>query len=140
MNPPNQNILLVEDDPDDVFFTEYALKKAGCSYAMHLVEDGEQAIDYLDGKHKYANRELFPLPRVVFLDLKLPCLSGFEVLSWIRSHPSLACLPVFVLTGSSEARDKERARELGANGYYVKPLQAAVARKILEMIETPAEA
>jgi CheY-like chemotaxis protein len=124
-------LLLVEDCPDDTFFMRYALKQAQVTYPLHVVTDGQQAVDYLSGAGKFANRTIFPLPTVIFLDLKLPLLSGFEVLAWMRNQPALNPIPVIILTGSSEDRDKERARELGAKSYVVKPPDKAMLRSIL---------
>jgi CheY-like chemotaxis protein len=137
MNPRCHSILLVEDSPDDAFFMEYALKKGGIPHPVHLVVDGEAAIDYLSGTGQYSDREAFPLPTVIFLDLKLPCLNGFEVLAWLRGQPALRHLPVFILTGSSEERDRRRARELGAQGYFVKPPSDAMLREIMESLDSP---
>lgn len=140
MSTPAHTILLVEDSPDDAFFLEYALNKAGIDYPLQVMNNGEEAIDYLLGAGRFADRASFPLPMLIFLDLKLPFLSGFEVLARIRQEPSLRHLPVFVLTGSSEPRDKQKALDLGANGYYVKPLQQPAARQIMAILERqPAE-
>jgi CheY-like chemotaxis protein len=132
MNTLTHTILLAEDSPDDAFFMRYALKKAGITYAVHLAVDGEQTINYLMGTGKYSDRQTFPLPTVIFLDLKMPCLSGFEVLTWMRGQPGLSNIPVIILTGSSEDRDKKQACELGARGYYVKPPDATMLRQIMD--------
>ncbi len=134
MSAQKHIILLVEDSPDDVFFMRYALKKAQLEHPLHVATDGEEAIAYLSGTGKYSNREVFPFPTVVFLDLKLPCLSGFEVLAWLRAQPALSETPVFILTGSSEERDRQRARELGVMAYYVKPPDEAMLRQATEML------
>ena len=114
-------ILLVDDNEDDVFLMERALQGAGISNPLFIVEDGQQAIDYLSGRGKFADRETFPLPAVVFLDLKLPFKSGHEVLHWIREQPQLETLIVVVLTSSNEPHDIKRCYALGANSYLVKP-------------------
>jgi CheY-like chemotaxis protein len=108
-----------------------ALKDAGIACPMLVVTDGQQAMDYLAGAGKYADRESFPVPAMILLDLKLPLVSGFEVLKWLRGQPGLADLPVVILTGSSEERDKQRARELGVSGYYVKPPDENMLREML---------
>ena len=131
-------LLLVEDSPDDAFFLEYELKKTGIKAQVRVVQDGQEALDYLTGRGKYADRSEFPVPTVLLLDLKLPFLSGFDVLTRMRAHPESSRLPVFVLTGSSEARDRGRAMELGARGYFVKPLRAEKLREMLESL-VPAE-
>ena len=114
-------LLLVEDSPDDAFIMRRALKKTGLELPLHVVSDGKAALDYLDGVAEYADRERYPLPLLVFLDLKLPYLNGFEVLEWIRHHPVVRELNVVILTSSDEERDSKRAQELGVSGYLVKP-------------------
>ena len=114
-------ILLVEDNEDDAFFMNRALRDAGITNPVRLVEDGQQAIDYLGGAGEYADRKDNPLPMVVFLDLKLPFKSGHEVLEWIRKQPEFAKLIVIVLTSSNEPVDLNRAYKTGANSYVVKP-------------------
>ena len=121
MSTTDQAILLVEDSEDDVFLMRRALKGAKIKNPLVVVEDGQQAVDYLGGGGKFADREKFPLPAVVFLDLKLPMKSGLEVLEWIRKQPGLENLVVLVLTSSSEPSDLKRAYALGANSYLVKP-------------------
>jgi CheY-like chemotaxis protein len=88
---------------------------------MQIVTDGREAIDYFSGEGKFHDRELFPLPAITFLDLKLPYLSGFQVLRWIREHPIFRELVVVVLTSSDEERDVRRATALGVHTYMVKP-------------------
>lgn len=114
-------ILLVDDNEDDVFLMERALQGAGISNPLFIVDDGQQALDYLAGKDKFSDRKLFPLPAIVFLDLKLPFKSGHEVLQWIRQHPQFETLVVVVLTSSNEPNDIKRCYALGANSYLVKP-------------------
>ena len=96
-----------------------------------VVTDGQQAKDYLAGTGKYTDRESFRVPAMILLDLKLPLVSGFEVLEWMRGQPGLAELPVVILTGSSEVRDRQQARELGVRGYYVKPPDEHMLREML---------
>jgi len=138
MNTQAQIILLVEDSPDDVFFMRYALKKAGILHPVYIATDGQQAIDYLQGTDKYARRDEFPMPTIIFLDIKLPFRSGFEVLAWMKNQPGLSHLPVFILTGSSEERDKTKARELGANGYYVKPPHHSILLEAMQSLNPSA--
>ena len=114
-------ILVVEDNEDDAFFMRRALRDAGIANPVRIVEDGQQAIDYLAGKGEFADRAENPLPMVVFLDLKLPFKSGHEVLEWIRAQPQFAKLIVIVLTSSNEPLDLNRAYKNGANSYVVKP-------------------
>lgn len=121
MNQPSPTILLVEDSNDDVFIMQRALKQAAISYPVQVLTDGQQARAYLDGQGEYSDRQRFPLPFLLFLDLKLPYLNGFEILSWMREQPELHYILVVVLTGSAEPKDQDRAQALGARSYLVKP-------------------
>ena len=114
-------ILLVDDNEDDVFLMERALQGASITNPLFIVEDGQQAIEYLSGVGKYRDRQTYPLPAIVFLDLKLPFKSGHEVLQWIREEPQFETLVVVVLTSSNEPHDIKRCYALGANSYLVKP-------------------
>ena len=118
---PRMPLLLVEDNEDDAFLMKRSLKTAGIEQPLFLVEDGQQAIDYLAGRGPYADRARYPLPAFIFLDLKLPFKSGHEVLAWIRNQPRLTEVIVVVLTSSNQPSDLEEAYRLGANSYVVKP-------------------
>ena len=122
---PASAILLVEDNDDDVFLMKHALASAGVSNAVLVVESGQLAVDYLSGEGPYSDRSRYPMPAVVFLDLKLPLMSGHEVLAWIRAQRQLESLVVVVLTSSNEPSDVRRSYSLGANSYLMKPLTAA---------------
>jgi CheY-like chemotaxis protein len=113
--------MLVEDNEDDVFLMRRALQGARVVNPLYVVEDGQEALDYLSGAGKFADRDQFPLPAVVFLDLKLPLISGHDVLAWIRQQRELETVVVIVLTSSNEASDLSRCYALGANSYLVKP-------------------
>lgn len=114
-------ILLVEDNEDDVFLMKRALKAAGVLNPLLVVEDGQEAIDYLSGAGKFNDRTIYPVPAMVLLDLKLPIIKGLEVLAWIRKQPELRGVVVVVLTSSSEPSDLSESYRLGANSYIVKP-------------------
>ena len=119
--PPIGTLLLVEDNPDDIFLMRRALMKSGLEFPIQIVTDGKQALEYLSGSARYADRQHFPQPAWVFLDLKLPYLNGFEVLEWIRSDAAYRHLEVVILTSSPEERDRQTAARLGARAYLVKP-------------------
>jgi len=121
MTTTNRALLLVEDNEDDVFLMKRALKGARVVNPLFVVEDGQEAVDYLGGAGKFADRDQYPLPAVVFLDLKLPFISGHDVLAWIRRQRELESLVVIVLTSSNEPSDLNRCYALGANSYVVKP-------------------
>lgn len=114
-------ILLVEDNPDDVFLLRHAIKKAGLAAHLTSVADGEEALAYLQGEGTFADRRLYPFPDLLLLDLNMPRKNGFEVLAWVRSDARCARLMVHVLTASSRPADVEHAYELHANSYTVKP-------------------
>ena len=121
MTTTNRAILLVEDNQDDVFLMNRALRGARVVNPLYVVEDGQEAGDFLGGAGKFADRSSYPLPAVVFLDLKLPYMSGHDVLEWIRRQKDLDSLVVIVLTSSNEESDVRRCYALGANSYVVKP-------------------
>jgi CheY-like chemotaxis protein len=130
MTEPTHHVLLVEDNPDDAFFVERAFRKAFADVAVHILGDGEAAIAYLSRQGEYADDVRHPLPDLLVLDLKLPRASGFEVLTWLRAQPALRRLPVVVLTSSRHRQDIDRAYDLGANSYLVKPVSTDAAREI----------
>jgi two-component system response regulator len=115
-------ILLVEDDPNDEELTRRALKKNNIQNALTVVRDGAEALDWLFGRGQYAGRDLNVLPQVILLDLKLPKVSGLEVLRAIRDDPRTKRLPVVLLTSSKEEQDVAAGYELGANSYVRKPV------------------
>ena len=115
-------ILLAEDDENHVFLVKRAFEQAGLLNPLHVVHDGDEAIAYLDGKGKYADRDAFPLPCLLLLDLKMPNKNGFEVLEWVRTQPKLACMRTIILTTSGATSDINRAYKLGATSFLTKPL------------------
>jgi CheY-like chemotaxis protein len=116
-------VLLVEDNLDDVLLTRRAFRKAAVSATLQVVEDGDEAVEYLAGSGRFSDREAHPKPSLVLLDWKLPRRSGLEVLQWIRSRADMATLAVVVLTSSRENEDLEQAYAAGANSYLQKPVQ-----------------
>jgi CheY-like chemotaxis protein len=116
-----RTILIVEDNPDDLFAIQRALRKANIRNPVAVVTDGRDALDYLAGVGRFADRALYPLPFMMFLDLKLPYVDGFDVLAWLRARAELDGIVVIVLTSSDEDRDHRRAYALGARSYLVKP-------------------
>ncbi len=130
-----ETVLIVEDDPYDTKLIMRAIKKARMLNPVQTVEDGEAAIAYLSGKPPYEDRTLYPLPVLVLLDLKMPKRDGFEVLQWLRSQPALGRVPVVVLTSSNQTLDINRAYELGANSYLVKPVGTDAMVDMLKTVE-----
>lgn len=119
-------ILLVEDNEDDVFLMKRALKAARIKNPVAVAEDGRAAVEYLSST--------CPAPNAIFLDLKLPFKSGFEVLSWIRTQPELKSIPVVVLSSSSEPSDLAKAEALGSNFYMVKPPKASELLAVAQLL------
>jgi CheY-like chemotaxis protein len=115
-------ILLIEDNPNDQELTMRALKKRNIANKVKIVSDGEEALQYLFAEGKYAGRDISAIPKVVLLDLKLPKVSGIEVLKRIKSDPRTKMIPVVVLTSSGEERDRLQSYELGVNSYIIKPV------------------
>lgn len=128
----HHSILLVEDNEDDAILAQRAFRKAGVNAPVHIVVDGDEAVDYLNGVGKYQDKLQYPLPTLVLLDLKLPKRSGLEVLHWIRSHPTLSPLPVVVFTTSTQSSDLEKAYALGANSYLKKPATLEATTELLK--------
>jgi len=116
-------ILLAEDDPNDVTLIQRAFRSSKLINPIQVVGDGEEVVAYLSGQPPYDDRELHPQPVLLLLDLDLPRKSGAEVLQWLRGQGPLSRMPVVVLTASKERSDVNRAYELGANSYLVKPVQ-----------------
>ncbi len=126
---PKQNrlIMVVEDNPDDIFFIKRALSKAQVKNPTYFAKDGEEAISFLsEGDKKIPSIKKYSIPPIlILLDLKLPRVSGFEFLSWLRSQKiPLKLTPVIVLTSSTQVDDINKAYELGANSYLVKPVNS----------------
>ena len=116
-------VLLVEDNPQDAELTIRALRRHNLANRLFHVEDGAEAMDFLFARGKYEERPKDVSPKVVLLDLKLPKVSGLEILRSMKSDPHLCTIPVVIVTSSAEDPDIKAAYDLGANGYVVKPVQ-----------------
>jgi CheY-like chemotaxis protein len=114
-------ILLVEDDPNDALLVRMAFQRTRSGIPLIILPNGLEAVNYLKGEGVYADRAKYPIPDIILLDLRMPLMSGFEVLQWIRERPGLKRLPVIVLTSSVQEADARTAYEAGANSYLVKP-------------------
>jgi two-component system, response regulator len=118
----NKTILLIEDNPSDIDLTKRALEKGHIANEMVVVSDGQEALDYLFGKGEYTGRDTSDLPALTLLDLKLPKVSGLDVLRQIRSTPATHRMPVVILTSSREEHDMAAGYDLGVNSYIRKPV------------------
>jgi CheY-like chemotaxis protein len=128
-------ILLVEDQPDDVYLIKRAFERAGLKHPIKAVPNGNEAMAYLNGDKPYDDRIDWPLPMLVLLDIKMPRTDGFDVLRWIRHQPKFARLCVVMLTSSDEIRDVNMAYQLGANSFLVKPLDFWNAADLSRSVE-----
>jgi CheY-like chemotaxis protein len=124
-------ILVADDDPNDVTLLKIACAKAGLARPLHVARNGVEAIEYLGGAGQFGDRRKFPLPLLLLLDLKMPVKSGFDVLSWLRVQPGLKRLFVVVWSSSADPRDIDRAYDLGANSYIVKPSSIEDLRRLV---------
>src|SRR6266478_910006 len=127
-------VLLVEDDLNDIFLVKRAFKMALLKNPLQVVTDGEEAISYLRGEGKYADREAYPLPKLVVMDIKMPRLTGFEVLEWAKHDGPLRRIPIVIVSSSEDPADINRAYELGANAYMVKPVDFRAVERLFESI------
>ena len=114
-------ILIAEDDPNDVILLELAIRKNGITNPVHVVRDGEEAVEYLEGRGRYSDRAKYPFPGVIISDVKMPRRDGLEVIEWVRSHPCCSVIPIVMLSGSRIEHDVVSAYKLGANSYFTKP-------------------
>ena len=121
----NKVILLVEDNPSDIGLTQRALAKSHIANEMIVVEDGQQALDYLFGGGEYKDRDLNDLPALILLDLKLPRISGLDVLRLVRANERTSRVPVVILTTSQEQLDIAQSYDLHANSYIRMPVDFA---------------
>lgn len=136
MSAPLPPILVAEDEESDRMILGLAFRKAQLRHPLALVCDGQEAVDYLSGHGCFSDRSAHPLPALIVLDLKMPRMTGFDVLAWLAPHPELKQLPAVVLSSSADESDVARARQLGAREYFVKPHSladlTAIARTLQE--------
>jgi len=128
-----KTILQVEDDPNDVFLMQHAMRRLGMANPVQVARDGQEAMDYLQGTGKFADRATFPFPCLVLLDLKLPYVMGLDVLKWIRKQRGTD-LTVLMFTASGEEADVQSAYRLGANGFLTKPSEASKLQQLAKAI------
>ena len=124
MNYEDVEILFAEDSVDDAILTIRALTKSGFTNRLHHVKDGAEALDFIYCKGMYASRDIKKNPKVILLDLKMPKVTGMQVLEKIKSDPNLKSIPVVILTSSKEDPDIKKCYALGANSYIVKPVDS----------------
>ena len=129
------SVLLVEDDDNDVVLVKHTFKKAQIDNPLQVVNDGEEAVEYLKGDGKYEDRERWPLPELIVMDIKMPRLSGFDVLEWLKGNGGpLRRIPIVIVSSSDNPDDINRAYELGANAYMVKPMDSRGVEHLFQSI------
>ena len=122
MDEANYTILLVEDDENDAMLLRMAFQKNSIANPVQWVKDGLEAVAYLNGDGAYADRAKYPFPEVLLVDLKMPRMTGLELLAWINEHPEFRVIPTIIMTSSRQELDIEHAYKLGANTYMTKPI------------------
>lgn len=132
-------ILYADDDENDLYFMHRAFAAGGTAGRLIVVENGRDAVAYLNGDPPYADRTRFPFPDVLLLDGKMPFMSGIEVLSWVKAHAEYKQLPVIMFTSSTIESDIAAARTRGANGYIIKPANADDLRDFRDYLIAVAE-
>jgi CheY-like chemotaxis protein len=129
-----KTVLVVEDSEDELFLLRRGLEQIDVPHALRVVNDGQAAVDYLSGHGIYADRAEYPLPAVVFLDIRIPKYDGHEVLEWIRRQPRFKRLPVIMFSNSAHHADIERAHSLDITSYITKQLDFKAYRAALKTV------
>jgi CheY-like chemotaxis protein len=129
-------VLSIEDNIVDGALLARAFKRSCLPTRLFSVSDGQQAIDYLTGRGIYADRRAYPFPTVILLDLKLPRISGFEMLLWIRRQPEFGEVKILILTGSIDPADRTKSTDFGANDYLLKPPLFEDLKKMVQDIHS----
>lgn len=132
-------ILVVDDSPDDVFFLKRAFSRAGVRQQLQIVQNGQEALEYLKGEGCYQDRSRYPIPCLVLLDVNMPRVNGLEVLRWLRANEELKDLPVCMVTSSNEPQDRGEAQLHGIEAYCVKPVSFEQLVKMAQEIREEAE-
>ena len=136
----NKVILIVDDNPNDANLLETSVQRLKLQNPMQVVSDGAETIAYIKGDGRYCDRVLYPEPLLLFLDLKMPSVDGFDVLGWLKQHPQYATFPVVVMSGLGEVNQLSRAYHLGAKSYLTKPIDPEEIKATLETLHIPVAA
>src|ERR1051325_1379805 len=134
MDTKQFTVLLVGDDLNDIFLVKRAFRIARLATPLQVVTDGQEAIHYLSGHGRYADRQAHPLPQLLVMDINMPRLTGFEVLEWVKGVGPFRRIPVVIVSSSDRPEDIDRAYELGANAYMVKPMNYRAVEHLFESI------
>ena len=131
-------VLLAEDNNADLIFMQRAIRQAGVCLVLHIVSNGEEAVSYLLGEGKYADRELYPEPLLLITNMKMPRMNGLELLAWVKQQPNLKNLPVIVMSSSEDPDEMNEVTTLGGSAYFVKTSSldklAEIVRKIISFL------
>jgi CheY-like chemotaxis protein len=133
-------ILIVDDNPHDADLLESSVQRLKLQNPLQVVSDGAEAIAYIKGDGRYCDRVLYPEPLLLFLDLKMPSVDGFDVLDWLKQHPQYATFPVVVMSALGEVKHVSRAYNLGAKSYLTKPINPEEIRATFETLHIPVAA
>lgn len=125
-------ILVIEDCSDDLQLLQRLFSKAGLRKSLRSVPDGVEAMSYLLGRGKYADRENYPEPNILLIDINMPRVNGLELMGWLRTQPDFEYLVVIALSGSAEQDEIDRAYQMGANSYLLKPASATELERVIE--------
>lgn len=128
------DILLIEDDENDVLLMQRALSKNGIRNRLQIVNDGEQALDYLQHRGMFVDRLRYPFPNVILMDLKMPRVGGLEILRWLSEHKECPAVPTIVFSASRIESDVTEAYRLGATSYFVKPTEFTELLKLVNLM------
>ncbi|WP_160164675.1 response regulator [Pedosphaera parvula] len=128
--------MLAEDDPNDVLLLQFAFREAEIHSPLHTVSNGQEAIDYLSGVGSFSDRERFPIPALLLLDLKMPRKTGIDVLEWLAKDDVMRCLPTVMLSSSTHPGDIEKAYRLGVNAFVVKSPGTAQRTEFCKIIKS----
>jgi CheY-like chemotaxis protein len=131
----NRQLLFIEDDEDDAYIIRHALKREGIQESLHFVNNGKMAVEYLESLTS-DNLGSRSLPLIIFLDLNMPLMNGFEFLQWRREQPAFQSVPVLVLSSSDSYHDINEAYNLGANAYLVKPMSVTDLSSVLKAVQS----
>jgi CheY-like chemotaxis protein len=133
----NKVILIVDDNPHDARLLERSVQRLKLLTRLQIVSDGAQAIAYFKGEGQYSDRAKFPEPLLLFLDLTMPKVNGFDVLDWLKQHPKYSTFPVVAMSTVGEAKQVNRAYNLGARSFLSKPVDPDEVRATLERLHIP---
>lgn len=134
MNEEDAVIVIVDDDEDDLLISREAFEEVGLKARLVSLEDGQALIDYLRGNEPYSDRQAYPMPNLVMLDINMPRMNGIEVLEYVKSDASLRSLPIVMLTNSGDPETVRRCYAMGASSYIRKPFEYGELKKALDNI------